>query len=83
MNKICKKLFTTLREDTNIIISKSINTIFNLSVEEFYYEQHSITKPILFLYQNDTNVVIGRHQNPWKECNLKLMEKTNTTLASK
>ncbi|KAF9573519.1 Biotin/lipoate A/B protein ligase [Mortierella alpina] len=28
---------------------------------------------ILFLYRNSKSVIIGRNQNPWKECNLKLM----------
>ena len=25
-----------------------------------------LTKPILFLWRNNTNIVIGKHQNPWK-----------------
>ncbi|KAI1321813.1 Biotin/lipoate A/B protein ligase [Mortierella claussenii] len=30
---------------------------------------------ILFLYRNSQSVIIGRNQNPWKECNLKLLKR--------
>lgn len=65
-----------------IYIMKSKNIVYNLSTEEFFYEQNIIEKPVLLLYQNDKNVVIGKHQNPWKECNINLMEAENVNLAS-
>ena len=65
-----------------IYIAKSNNIVFNLSTEEFFYECQNIKKPILFLYQNDTNVVIGKHQNPWKECKITNMKENNVKLAS-
>ena len=65
----------------SIYISKSNNIVFNLSTEEYLYEHNEISRPVLFLYQNDRNVVIGKHQNPWKECNVKLMEEENVNLA--
>ena len=66
-----------------VYIGKSNNIIFNLSTEEFFYEFQNIKKPILFLWQNDTNVVIGKHQNPWKECKITNMNQNNVKLASK
>jgi lipoate-protein ligase A len=66
-----------------IYIAKSNNIIFNLSAEEYLYQHQEVTKPRLYLYQNDKNVVIGKHQNPWKECNIKIMEEDNATLSSK
>ena len=30
--------------------------------------------PQLFLWRNEPTVTVGRHQNPWKECNLALLE---------
>jgi lipoate-protein ligase A len=82
MKNIFKKKFSTLFKDANIYIAKSNNIIFNLSTEEIFYEHQNIDKPILFLYQNDKNVVIGKHQNPWKECHITLMEQENINLAS-
>jgi lipoate-protein ligase A len=66
----------------NIYIAKSNNIIYNLCTEEYFYEHNNIDKPILFLYQNDQNVVIGKHQNPWKECNINNMEVEKIELAS-
>lgn len=37
--------------------------------------------PVLFLYVNDPCVVIGKNQNPWRECRLSLMEKESVPLA--
>jgi lipoate-protein ligase A len=36
---------------------------------------------ILFLWQNDQTVVIGRNQNPYQECNLDYMKQHNIKLA--
>ena len=41
-----------------IYMASSNNIIFNLSTEEFFYETQNINQPILYLFQNDTNVVI-------------------------
>ncbi len=71
------------RSRANIYIANSNNIIYNLCTEEYFYEHNNVDKPILFLYQNDKNVVIGKHQNPWKECNIKQMEEQKIELASK
>ena len=74
----CKKFSSK----ATVYLAKSNNIVFNLSTEEFLYEHNQIDKPVLFLYQNDRNVVIGKHQNPWKECNVKIMEEEGVNLAS-
>jgi lipoate-protein ligase A len=39
------------------------------------------SRPIMFLWRNGPTVVIGRHQNPWKECKVIEMEAQGVTLA--
>jgi lipoate-protein ligase A len=80
--KIPTKSITNLLK-TNIIISKSTSIGFHLATEEYLYNHQNIEKPILFLYQNDKTIVIGRHQNPWKECNVTQMEAEKIKLVSK
>ena len=46
----------------------------NLAMEEYMTEQVPQGTCILFLWQNRRTVVIGRNQNCWKECNVKLLE---------
>ncbi len=31
-------------------------------------------EPTLFLWQNAATIVIGKHQNPWKECHIEKMK---------
>jgi lipoate-protein ligase A len=77
-----KKSFCSNKSKALIYLMNSNNIVFNLSTEEFFYEHKNITKPVLLLYQNDKNVVIGKHQNPWKECNINLMQDESISLAS-
>ncbi|HVI39858.1 MAG TPA: lipoate--protein ligase [Anaerovoracaceae bacterium] len=53
-----------------VYLSQSDNPYFNLAFEEYLVRHHSSEDQILFLWQNQNTVVIGRNQNPWKECNL-------------
>lgn len=62
---------TTLR----LLISDSYDPWFNLAVEECIFRQMPATQRVLFLWRNADTVVIGRAQNPWKECNTRRMEK--------
>ena len=54
---------------------------FNLAVEECIFRQMPATQRVLFLWRNADTVVIGRAQNPWKECNTRRMEEDNVRLA--
>jgi lipoyltransferase/lipoate-protein ligase len=51
-----------------ILVSTSNNIHFNLATEEYLFETAELAVPTLFLWRNSPTIVIGRHQNPWKEC---------------
>ncbi|KAF9429921.1 Biotin/lipoate A/B protein ligase [Podila epigama] len=58
-------------------ISKLNDPWTNLAFEEWLFRNSDPSTYILFLYRNSKSVIIGRNQNPWKECNLALLERDN------
>ncbi|AGH80678.1 lipoate-protein ligase A [Psychromonas sp. CNPT3] len=64
-----------------ILISTSTEPCFNLAVEDLIFRSMSVDKRILFLWRNADSVIIGRAQNPWKECNTLKMQRDGITLA--
>lgn len=42
----------------------------NLALEEWWFDRTEAFGPTLILWRNAPCVVIGRHQNPWLECDL-------------
>lgn len=63
-----------------IVQSQSTDVYRNLAVEEWLLD-HAPELPLLYLYVNDPCVVIGKNQNPWRECRLSLMKKEDVPLA--
>jgi len=59
---------------TKIIRSSVYDPWFNLSLEEYLLNQVEPNEVILYLWQNDNTVVVGRNQNAWKECDTNQME---------
>ncbi len=64
-----------------LFISDSFDPWFNLAVEECIFRQMPADQRVLFLWRNNDTVVIGRAQNPWKECNTRKMESDHIKLA--
>ncbi|MDX5627408.1 MULTISPECIES: lipoate--protein ligase A [unclassified Brenneria] len=64
-----------------LLLSDSFDPWFNLAVEECIFRQMPTTQRVLFLWRNAETVVIGRAQNPWKECNTRRMEEDGIKLA--
>jgi len=67
--------------NARIVKSLSHDPWTNLAWEEYFLQQVADNEIILYLWQNDNTVVIGRNQNAWKECRHTLLEKENGKLA--
>lgn len=64
-----------------IYISDSFNVYENLAIERLLLDSVDENTLILYLWQNENTVVIGRNQNPWAECNCTLLQKEGGYLA--
>jgi lipoate---protein ligase len=71
---------------SKIFISKFTDPFINLSIEDFLFRHvlsnsnNNYCPSILFLYQNDPTVVIGRAQNPWLETNFPWIKENKINL---
>ena len=65
----------------DILYAESQDILFNLATEEYMYEHINIANPVLFLWRNKPTIIIGKHQNPWKECRVQLLEQDGVVLA--
>lgn len=65
---------------TKIIRTQKTDPRRNLALEEYLIESCQSGQVLLYLWQNKNTVVIGRNQNPWRECRTSLMEEEGVTL---
>lgn len=61
--------------------SGCFNPYQNMGLEEYLMYQTGEDECILYLWQNERTVVIGRNQNAWKECRIKELEADGGYLA--
>ena len=61
--------------------SNSFDPYLNLAIEQYLMETVEEDACILFLWQNQNTVVIGKNQNPWKECRTTLLNEEGGVLA--
>lgn len=77
---------THLNSPIWLVESDNFNPWRNLALENYLVTRVQADQPdapsaILYLWQNDHTVVIGRHQNAWAECNVGLLEQEGGKLA--
>ena len=56
-----------------IIISSQYNPFLNRAVEQYLTEHQAEKTVTMYLWKNERTVVIGYNQNPYAECNVKLL----------
>lgn len=57
---------------------------WNLAYEEHllrHFDAHNAANKALFIWRNEPTVVLGRYQNPWRECDLPLLAQLGAHLA--
>jgi lipoate-protein ligase A len=65
-----------------VIVSTAKTDVYrNLALEERLLDRAAEYGPVLFLCVNSPCVVIGKNQNPWRECRLSLMKREGVPLA--
>ncbi|ALD66860.1 lipoate--protein ligase [Spiroplasma cantharicola] len=57
-----------------------VDPAFNLATEEYFVKTRKYSEPILFLWQNDNTIVVGRNQNAAWEINLQNAQKDSVNI---
>lgn len=63
-------------EQINLVENKTFDPYKNLAMEEYLLLHCPENHCILYLWQNKNTVVIGRNQNPWKECRVSRLKES-------
>ncbi len=72
---------TDKKINIKLVSSLSHDPWFNLAVEEYLFDSAEDDTVILYLWQNQNTVVIGKSQNAWKECRVTELESDGGRLA--
>ncbi|MGI6214756.1 MAG: lipoate--protein ligase [Christensenellales bacterium] len=62
-------------------LTNEYNPYKNIALEEYLLLNAPENSIMLYLWQNERTVVIGRNQCAWRECNVEALQKDNGTLA--
>ncbi|ANZ77508.1 BA75_04626T0 [Komagataella pastoris] len=70
-----------LKSSTPVVVfSKFTNPYINLALEMFIYDTMPLPHQRLLFYKNNSCIVIGKNQNPYKEINLNYANTTQTPI---
>ena len=64
-----------------LLYSQTLDPFWNLAVEEWILDGHLTELPVLMLWQSHRSVVLGKNQNPWRECDLGALRDNEVQLA--
>lgn len=65
-----------------VLRSLSTDVFQNLALEDWIHDNVDLqSRNILLLWRNSSAVVVGRHQNTWQECDLRLMRRSGVPVA--
>ncbi|XP_026870648.2 lipoyltransferase 1, mitochondrial [Electrophorus electricus] len=77
-----KTFFDETGQSGLVLKSTSTDIFENLALEDWIHDRVDLqNRSVLFLWRNTPAVVVGRHQNPWHECNLPLVRRRGIPLA--
>lgn len=71
----------TMVRNIGIFESQGYDPHYNIAIEKFLLQNVEPGQCILYLWQNQNTVVIGRNQNAWAECRTALLEDEGGKLA--
>jgi lipoate-protein ligase A len=63
-----------------VVLTTQHDPYANVALESLLFEQAGEHGPFLMLWVNATAVVLGRHQNPWVECNMAALKQDGVPL---
>ncbi|CEM05712.1 unnamed protein product [Vitrella brassicaformis CCMP3155] len=77
----CAASSTSAVGPVNVLLGRELSNHFHLATELFLIEERQPRQPTLFLWRNDKTIVIGRHQNVWRECDVQKMDRDGVQLS--
>ena len=70
-----------MKTDIRVLYFESCDVFDNLALEELLLVERTREQIVIAFYQNADSVVIGRHQNPWIECDVPALQTDRIALA--
>lgn len=65
----------------NLVVSPVLDPHWNLAWEDLWLDVAAEASPVCFLWRSRPAVIIGKNQNPWRECQPSLLARRGIALA--